>query len=109
MRKLILFMHMSLDGFVCGPNGELDWATTKDDKMGKYLISDLLSTVDSTLIGRNLYKGFEQYWPAAGKDQNNPKELRDFAYWLDDAPKYVFSSTLKDPEWKNTVIINGDL
>lgn len=109
MRKLILFMHLSLDGFVCGPNGELDWATMKDDKMGKYLIGDLLSTVDSTLIGRNLYKGFEQYWPAAGKDPNSPKELAEFAHWLDDAPKYVFSSTLKDPEWKNTIIINGDL
>ena len=40
MRKVILFMHVSLDGFVCGPNGEQDWMTMNDDEMGKYLGGD---------------------------------------------------------------------
>jgi hypothetical protein len=41
MRKVILFMHMSLDGFVCGPHDELDWATMNDDEIGKFLIPEL--------------------------------------------------------------------
>jgi dihydrofolate reductase len=109
MRKIILFMHMSLDGFVAGPNNELDWTTRNDDEVGKYLISDLLTTVDTTLLGRELYKGFESYWPAAAANPETPKELAEFARWVDNSPKIVFSSTLKKAEWKNSRIINGDI
>jgi len=109
MRKLILFMHLSLDGFVCGPNGELDWATMKDDDMGKYLIGDLLATVDTLLAGRNLFQGFQSYWPAQINVKENPKELIEFAKWMDDAPKFVYSNTLKETDWKNSTIISGDL
>src|SRR5260221_7555684 len=105
MRKIILFMHISLDGFIAGTNNELDWATMNDGEMGKYLISDLLSTVDTVLIGRNLYKGFESYWPAAADNPDTPKELAEFARWLDNSPKIVYSKTLKKADWKNSTII----
>lgn len=59
MRKVILSMHVTLDGFVAGPNREMDWITMDDEEMGKYLITDLLSTVDTMLLGRVLYKGFK--------------------------------------------------
>jgi dihydrofolate reductase len=109
MRKVILFMHVSLDGFICGPNGELDWATMDDDEMGKYLISDLLTTVDSMLLGRVLYKGFESHWPQVAKDHTVPKELAEFARWIDNSPKYVFSKTLEKVEWQNSILLKGEL
>jgi dihydrofolate reductase len=107
MRKVILFMHVSLDGFVCGPNGELDWATMTDDAMGRYLASDLLTTVDTMLVGRKLFEGFASYWPSAANDPANPKELVDFAHWMEDTPKIVFSKSQSTIGWKNAVLAKG--
>ena len=61
MRKVILTMHMSLDGFIAGPNGELDW-TAADEAVDNDL-PELLSTADTALVGRVLYQGFAGYWP----------------------------------------------
>jgi dihydrofolate reductase len=104
MRKVVLFMFMSLDGFVCGPNDELDWEI-QDEEVGRYLIPDLLSTVDTMLLGRVLYQGFEQAWPAMAKDPSSPSDLVDFAHWVEDSPKIVFSNTLKKAAWKNSMIV----
>jgi dihydrofolate reductase len=108
MRKVILFMHLSLDGFVCGPHDELDWATMNDDEIGKFLIPELQKTVDTMLVGRVLYQGFEQYWPAVPKDPKAPPELVEFAQWMDDTPKVVFSNTLKEVKWKNSRLAKSD-
>ena len=54
-------MHVSLDGFVCGPNGEQDRMAMRQ------LGGDLLKTVDTMLVGRVLYQGFQSYWPTVGK------------------------------------------
>jgi dihydrofolate reductase len=105
MRKVILFMHLSLDGFIARPNGEMDWATMNDHEMGKYLIADLLSGVDSMLLGRVLYQGFEKTWPSVATSPSNPKELIDFAHWIEDSPKIVFSKTLERVEWKNSNLV----
>jgi len=105
MRKVILFMHLSLDGFIARPNGELDWATRDDETMGKYLISDLLSTVDTMLLGRVLYQGFVSYWPAAAANPSTPKDLIDLAHWIVNSPKIVFSKTLEKVEWKNSRLV----
>jgi dihydrofolate reductase len=109
MRKVILFMHVSLDGFVCGPNGEQDWMTMNDDEMGKYLASDLMATVDTMLIGRVLYQGFASFWPTVATDPAHPKELIDFANWMENTPKIVFSKTLQTVEWKNSRLAQHDL
>lgn len=101
MRKVILFMVISLDGFIAGENGELDFEN-QDQEIGGYLIPELLKTVDTMVIGRVLYEGFEQFWPAAAKDPSMPKEIVEFAQWVDDAPKIVFSKTLKKVGWKNS-------
>jgi dihydrofolate reductase len=108
MRKVILFMHVSLDGFVCGPNDELDWTEMNDDEIGKFLIPDLQSTVDTMLVGRVLYQGFEQYWPSVPQNPKAPTELIAFARWMADTSKVVFSSTLKEVKWKNSILANAD-
>jgi dihydrofolate reductase len=97
MRKVILFVVVSLDGFVGGPNGELDWEV-RDEEVSKSLIGDLLATVDTMLLGRVLYQGFQQAWPAMASNPSSPKELVDFAHWIEDTPKVVFSKTLGKTE-----------
>jgi dihydrofolate reductase len=102
MRKVILFMHISLDGFVGRPNGEMDWVTMNDDEMGQYLSNELLSTVDTMLLGRTLYQGFASYWPAVAANASMPKELISFANWIENTPKVIFSRTLQTVDWINS-------
>src|SRR5438477_12722302 len=73
MRKVILFMAYSLDGFVGGPKGELNWEN-RDDEVGGQLVPEFTSTVDTMLLGRVLYQGFHQAWPAMASNPQSPKE-----------------------------------
>lgn len=98
-RKIILFMHMSLDGIISGPMGELDWATLEPE-IGEYMIPDLLQTVDSMILGRNLYLGFSKAWPAMASNPNSPNDIKDFAHWIEDSPKYVISNFDEKLKWK---------
>ncbi len=98
-------MVLSVDGYVSGPKGELDWEI-QDPVVSMSLIPDLLKTVDSMIMGRVLYEGFSQAWPAMAKDPNSPKELVEFANWLIDSPKYVVSKTLQKAEWNNSFVLS---
>jgi dihydrofolate reductase len=109
MRKVILYMHVTLDGFVCGPAGEQDWMTMTDFEMDKFLMGELLGTVDTLLVGRVLYQGFAAFWPTVTKNPSSPKELVEFANWLENAPKIVFSKTLSSVEWANSRLAKGTI
>jgi dihydrofolate reductase len=62
MRTLKLQMQITADGFVAGPNGELDWAMGKmDDKLLEF-INHLVDTIDTILLGRKMAPGFISYW-----------------------------------------------
>jgi dihydrofolate reductase len=102
-RKVILFMHYSLDGAVGRPNEpRMPWITPDTDlEMGRHLIPDLLKTVDTMLLGRELFQGFEQAWPAMVKAPGMPKEMVEMGQWIEDSPKHVFSKTLTKAGWKN--------
>jgi dihydrofolate reductase len=102
MRKVILFMHVSLDGFVCGPRDEMDWTTMEDDSIGEFLIPDLQKTVDTMLVGRVLYQGFEQFWPTVPENPKSRPALVEFAHWMANTPKVVFSNTLREVKWINS-------
>jgi len=82
----------------------------RDEEVSKSLVGDLLATVDTMLLGRVLYQGFQQAWPAMASNPSSPKELVDFAHWIEDTPKVVFSTTLEKAEWKNSrvVSVNAD-
>src|SRR4029450_5797188 len=58
MRKIIAALVVSVDGFIEGPNGELDWVDTWEDPF------DLLPQIDTCILGRRMYPGYEQYWGA---------------------------------------------
>ncbi len=91
MRKVILSMMVSLDGFIEGPNRELDW-TIVDKEIDTYA-DDLLSTADAILLGRRTYQLFVGFWPTATTEE----EI--IADKMNEIPKFVFSRTLDKAPW----------
>jgi dihydrofolate reductase len=106
MRKLKLQMHMSLDGFVAGPNGESDWMIRSSE--GKQFISSLIDSSDTLLMGRKMNDGFVNYWENILNNQPESPEYI-FAKKMVDMPKVVFSRTLDESAWTNTVLAKGNL
>lgn len=100
MRKIKLQMQMTVDGFVAGPNGELDWTLFNwDDALSNYVIA-LTEPVDCILMGRVLAQGFIPHWTSA---LENPQAGEDaFALKMVETPKVVFSRTLESVEWAHT-------
>lgn len=111
MRKIIWLVDTSLDGFMSGPKGELDWAAAQmDDEMWDSL-NELLGKVDTSLFGRVTYQDFERYWRNwRGVPGNpvSPKNELDFSRWIEATPKIVASKTLRELEWKNSTLLSGD-
>ncbi|TDC89286.1 dihydrofolate reductase [Nonomuraea deserti] len=94
MRKIIHFVHTSLDGFVEGPNGEFDWPV-----MGPELSAYSLSQVeraDTFLYGRPVWEMMVGYWPNVESVSDDPHDLKFAPVWRRTA-KVVFSRTLRDP------------
>ena len=100
-------MHISLDGFVAGPNGEMDWIKVDEeifDHVGKRI-----SETDTALYGRVTYQMMESYWPAAGDEPDASKHDIDHSTWYNKAHKVVLSKTLKEADLTNTTIISDNL
>jgi dihydrofolate reductase len=97
MRKLILSLHVTPDGF-CNH----DAAVVGEDWM-RY-INDLAEQMGTAVFGRVTYQLFEQYWPQAAKDRSGPAEMVRFADLIDKMEKVVFSKTLPHTDWGNTMI-----
>lgn len=107
MRKVISFMHVSLDGFTTGPNGELEWAIV-DEELNPY-VDSLFRNVDTALYGRVTYQGMESYWPTVLTDPDAaPRDLAH-AHWVDNVSKIVFSRTLSRAEWKHTRLVKDQI
>ncbi len=98
MRKLFWQMMVSLDGFMEGPNRELDWHVVDDD-FNRY-VADMLGSIDAILLGRVTYQLFVDYWPSS-TDAEAPA--------MNDLPKIVFSRTLKKVEWKNSRLVKENV
>ena len=97
---------MSVDGFVGGPNGELDWMQWNwDDGIKKY-VDDLTDSVDTILLGRKMTEGFISHWSNVVRNPSDPSY--SFAKKMMDKPKFVFSKTLKESSWENTSVINDN-
>jgi len=107
MRKLILLMHTSLDGFVAGPNGEMDWIRF-DEELADY-VGKITDSADTALYGRITYEMMESYWPTAAESPTATKHDIEHANWVNNALKIVFSRTREKTNWKNTMIIKDDI
>jgi dihydrofolate reductase len=104
-RKLKLQVQMTIDGFVAGPEGQLDWMTRNLDEGVIARITQLTDTSDTILLGRKMTDGFIKYWEAVRPE--SPEYV--FARRMVDTPKIVFSKTLTRVEGKNVRVESGDL
>ena len=107
MRKLKLQVQLSVDSYIAGPNGEMDWMIWNwDDKLKKYVF-ELTDSVETIILGRKMTDGFVSYWSAL---MNKPDDtFYEFAKKMIQTPKVVFTKTLKKSQWANTDIATGNL
>ncbi len=105
MRKVIYAPMVSLDGFVEGPNHELDWGRV-DEELHTY-INARQSQLDTYLFGRGTYEVMK-YWDTAGADPSNPAYMLEYARIWRGITKIVFSQTLEHVQGKAT-LSRGDI
>jgi dihydrofolate reductase len=101
MRKLKLQMQLSMDGFVAGPEGQMDWMVSNWDDDLKAYVKQITEPVDCIILGRKLAQGFIPYWAA------NPDA--EGASIFNNTRKVIFTHTLDKPEWNNTILAKGDV
>lgn len=100
-------MHITLDGFVAGPNGELNWAKV-DQELFDY-VGNRIKTGDTALYGRKTYQMMESYWPSAGDKPNATKHDIEHSKWYNNVHKVVLSKSLQGSNLTNTTIISENL
>jgi dihydrofolate reductase len=107
LRKLRLHVAMTVDGYIAGPNGEMDWMVgLSDDEIIKYEY-ELHEPVDTILLGRKMTDGFISYWLDVMNKPDDPWYA--FSKRMIEIPKVVFTKTLNKSRWINTDIATGDL
>src|SRR6478735_7831677 len=106
MGQIVVTEFVSLDGVMEDPGGAEDfkhggWSfkISRGDEGDKFKLDEALDA-EALLLGRVTYEGFAEAWPSRDGE---------FADKFNTMPKYVVSSTLKDPEWTNSTVLNGDL
>src|SRR5215469_10608634 len=105
MRKIIVTMWVTLDGYIAGPNGEMDWiGEIYDEAMGNYEY-DLISQADTLLLGRVTYESFAGSWPHVPDNPNASEGEKAYARKLNAMRKIVFSRTLPSVEWNNSILV----
>jgi dihydrofolate reductase len=106
MGRIVVTEFVSLDGVMEDPGGSEDfkhggWAFefARGEEGDRFKLDETMSS-DALLLGRTTYEGFADAWPS---------REGEFAEKFNTMPKYVVSSTLRDPEWTNSTVLNGDL
>jgi dihydrofolate reductase len=102
MRKIIFSIPVTLDGFIEGPQRELDWVNADDELHDFY--TDLLRTGDLVLFGRVTYELMVNYWPMAPTDPKASESMKRFANTLNPLRKLVYSKTLNSVGWNSQVV-----
>jgi dihydrofolate reductase len=113
MRRILMFNHMTADGYFGGSDGNLNWVVPDEDI--DQAAVDSMSSIDTILLGRKTYQMFESFWPHALDDSPTAPDphdagrrsptLRAMAIWINEANKLVFSRSLKKVTWKNSRIL----
>lgn len=106
MRKLKLQVQISVDGFIAGPNGEMDWMVWDWDQELKDFVDKITSPVDTIVLGRKLAEGFIPYWK---EEATKPNAKESGAEKFTETPKVVFTRTLDTSKWENTTLAKGSL
>ncbi|NVO20723.1 MAG: dihydrofolate reductase family protein [Bacteroidetes bacterium] len=107
MRKLIVSLHISLDGYATGPNGEMNWILVNDELFD--LVGKLTDEADTALYGRVTYGIMESYWPTAANQPGAGKHDLQHSEWYNRVDKIVISGTLSGKEHPSATFIGTDI
>lgn len=103
MKKIIVTMWISLDGFIAGPNDAMDWLLV-DDELGAYEDS-MVTNADTLLLGRKTYESFAGSWPHVPENPRAAEAEKAYARKVNAMQKVVFSKTLKEAAWNNSTVL----
>lgn len=106
MRKLILIVHTSLDGFVAGPQGQLDGFEPGEENLA--FVASLTRNADAAMFGRVSYELLEAHWPTVKDDPKATPAAVQYSTWYAAVKKIVISNTLTDPR-PDVQLITKDL
>jgi dihydrofolate reductase len=112
MRTLTLKTLVSLDGFLEGPEGAMDWfgRAAGDDEQDWKELFRLIRPVDTVLMGRGMYPGYAGHWrKVLAEPEEHPKNEVKYARWAEKTPHIVFSRTVKELDWPVATVNGGDL
>ncbi len=107
MRKLKLQVQMSVDGYIAGLNGEMDFMVWNWDAALNQYVTALTEPVDCIVLGRKLAEGFIPHWAGVAADPDSPEHSAGIKFT--GTPKVVFTKTLARSGWDNTVLAKGNL
>jgi dihydrofolate reductase len=107
MRNLVLIVHVSLDGYVAGPNGDLDGFDASAENLE--FVCKLTEEADAALFGRNSFHLLNDYWPTAKGLPDATMGMIAFSNWYNKAKKIVLSATMKSEDPNELMIINENL
>ncbi|GHO90454.1 hypothetical protein KSF_005020 [Reticulibacter mediterranei] len=110
MRKVLLNMTMTLDGFFCGPNGELDWMSQKPDQELNDDIVAFFQEVDDGFVGYPTASGMIPYWLGVAQNPSAPSEERAIAQAVNRLHTFILSNREEKLEWENTkqLVVKSD-
>ncbi len=100
-------MHTSLDGFVAGPKGEMDWIKVDEEIFD--FVGTMTDQADTALYGRVTYEMMQGYWPKAGDKPNASKHDKEHSAWYNKVSKVVLSRTMSEKGLDNTTVISDEL
>ena len=102
MRKIVFMMSMSLDGFIEGPNREIDWHLV-DEELHRHF-NEQLAAMGGFLEGRVTHELMAEFWPTADQDPASTPAMVEYSRIWRDMPKIVYSRTLERADWNTTVV-----
>jgi dihydrofolate reductase len=107
-RLFIAALQVSLDGYLQGANGEVDWVDSWDDALG------LVPGADTAVLGGGMYPGYQHLWGSVAADPRTGAAMlgrevtegeADYALWTQRAPHYVLSTTIENVSWETTHLV----
>jgi dihydrofolate reductase len=107
MRQIVLSLHISLDGFVAGLKGEMDWIRFDQELFD--LVGKFTDEADTALFGRVTYQMMENYWPAAADKPDATKHDIEHSQWYNSVDKIVLSRTMKSKGSDKTRFVSSNI
>jgi dihydrofolate reductase len=104
MRKLIVFNHVSLDGYFTDRSGDMSWAHKQDDEWSAF-VRENASGGGELVFGRITYEMMASFWPTPFAAEKFPV----VAAGMNQLPKVVFSRTLEHASWNNTRLVKDGI